>query len=115
MNEVQPTWMAPLIQSDSRLAQGFNLSVSRSTQPGAEPFVYGNNGGLGVLIDRRFQLDIDPPSYFRNHCGTMRDGFGNAGVQIKGASRPVMRRMATSLSPRCFTTPSRRAWLRTRC
>ena len=83
MHEVQPMWMAPLLQTDSRLSQGIGLSVSRSMQPGAEPFVYGNNGGFGVLVGRRFQVDIDPPSYFRNHCGSMKDGFGNAGVQIK--------------------------------
>jgi hypothetical protein len=83
MAEVQPTWMAPLIQSDSLLSQGVALSVSRSGQQSAEPFVYGNNSGFGVLVGRRFQVDIDPPSYFRNHCSTMKDGFGNAGAQIK--------------------------------
>jgi len=83
MTEVQPTWMGPLIQSDSRLGQGVKLSVSRSVQPGAESFMYGNNHGVSVIFDRRFQVDLDPPSYFRNHCATMKDGFGNAGAQIK--------------------------------
>jgi hypothetical protein len=83
MTEVQPTWMGPLIQSDSRVAQGMKLSVSRSTQPGAEPFIYGNNHGVSLIVKRRFQLDLDPPSYFRNHSSTMKDGFGNAAAQIK--------------------------------
>lgn len=83
MAEVQPTWMSPLTHSDARLSQGMKLSVARSSQPGAEPFIYGNNHGISVIAGRRFQLDFDPPSYFRNHCSTMPDGFGNAGAQIK--------------------------------
>lgn len=83
MKQVQPTWMGPLIQSDSRLGQGLKVSVSNSKFPPAQPTIYGNNKGVSVIVDRRFQLDFDPPSFFRNHSSSMKDGFGNAGTQVK--------------------------------
>lgn len=83
MTEVQPTWMGPLIQSDARLAQAVKLSVSSASAPGAQVVSYGNNHGFSVIGLRRFQVDFDPPSYFRNHSAEQRDGFGNASTQVK--------------------------------
>lgn len=83
MAEVQPTWMGPLIQSDPRLSQTVRLSVSNVDFSGMHTFNYGNGKGISFIVDRRFQLDLDPPSYFRNHSVTQKDGFGNAGTQLK--------------------------------
>jgi hypothetical protein len=83
MSKVQPSWMGPLIQTDARLAQGVKLSVSNSNFPPVQPTVYGNNHGFSLILDRRFQLDFVPPSFFRNHSSTHKDGFGNAGTQVK--------------------------------
>lgn len=83
MSEVQPAWMAPLIQSDPRLGQILKLSVSNAQAPGARIISYGNNHGLSLLAGRRFQFDLVPPSYFRNHSAALPDGFGNATTQIK--------------------------------
>ena len=83
MAEVQPSWMGPLIQSDGRLGQAFRFSVANFSMPGAHPINYGNNHGFNVIVARRFQLDCDPPSFFRNHSSTLKDGFGNMGTQVK--------------------------------
>jgi hypothetical protein len=83
MTALQPTWMGPLIQSDGRLGQAIRFSVSNSTISGAHPLNYGNGKGIAMVVDRRFQIDLDPPAYFRNHSSTMKDGFGNAGTQVK--------------------------------
>lgn len=83
MKEVQPTWMGPLIQSDARLGQGLKLAVGNSNFPPVQPTIYGNNKGVSTIVDRRFQLDFNPPSYFRNHSSTHPDGFGNAANQVK--------------------------------
>jgi hypothetical protein len=83
MSEVQPAWMGPLIQPDSRLGQGIKLSVSNSHAPGSQTIVYGNNKGISAIVQRRFQFDFNPPSYFRNHAATLKDGFGNAATQVK--------------------------------
>ena len=83
MATVQPNWMGPLIQSDARLSQAVRLSVSNANAPGAQIISYGNNHGVSIIAARRFQFDFDPPSYFRNHSDALKDGFGNAGGQIK--------------------------------
>jgi len=83
MAELQPSWMGPLIQSDARLAQALRLSVSDANAPGAQIINYGNNHGFSVIAERRFQFEIDPPPFFRNHSSASPDGFGNAGAQIK--------------------------------
>jgi hypothetical protein len=83
MNEVQPVWMGPLIQSDARLSQAVRLSVSNATEAGAHPISYGNSHGVNFILYRRFQVDFDPPSFFRDHAAAQPDGFGNAGAQIK--------------------------------
>lgn len=83
MAEVQPTWMGPLIQSDSRLTQGLRVSVSDASASGAQIVSYGNNHGVTFLGGRRFLFEFDPPSYFQNHSATQKDGFGNAAAQVK--------------------------------
>lgn len=83
MADVQPTWMGALNQPDSRLGQAVRVSVSNFTMDGAHTFVYGNNKGIAMIVQKRFQLDLNPPSYFRNHSSTMKDGFGNASTQVK--------------------------------
>jgi len=83
MTAVQPTWMSPLIQSDARLGQGMRLSVSNLSFPGAHPILYGNNHGISVVANRRYQFDLAPPTFFRNHSSVYKDGFGNAGAQVK--------------------------------
>jgi hypothetical protein len=83
MANLQPAWIAPLIQSDSRLLQGMRFSVSRAGVPGAEPISYGNNHGISLIEGTRFQFDFNPPSFFRNHCAARPDGWGNALAQVK--------------------------------
>ena len=83
MADLQPTWMGPLIQSDPRLSQAIRLSVSDANAPGEQIVSYGNNHGVSVIAERRFQLEFDPPSFFRNHSAAYPGGFGNAGAQIK--------------------------------
>lgn len=83
MTEVQPTWMGPLIQSDGRLGQAMRISVSNFAINGTRTFSYGNNKGVSMIVQRRFQVDLDPPSFFRNHSSALKDGFGNAGTQLK--------------------------------
>jgi hypothetical protein len=83
MADVQPMWMGPLIQSDARLTQAVKVSVSNANVMGDQVISYGNNHGVSLLGGRRFQLDINPPSYFQNHSAAMADGFGNASTQLK--------------------------------
>lgn len=83
MSAIQPTWMGPLVQSDARLGQAIRLSVSDAAFPGEQTLNYGNNHGVSLIADRRFELDLDPPSFFRNHSDVHKDGFGNAGTEIK--------------------------------
>jgi hypothetical protein len=83
MAVVQPTRMGPLIQSDGRLVQALRFSVSNSTLGDTHPLSYGDGHSISMIVNRRFQLDLDPPSFFRNHSSTMKDGFGNAGTQVK--------------------------------
>jgi hypothetical protein len=83
MKAVQPSWMAPLIQTDCRLSQAVRVSYSNAYVPGAQIMSYGNGHGVSVLALRRFQFDFDPPAFFRNHSAALKDGFGNAGVQLK--------------------------------
>lgn len=83
MAAVQPTWMGPLIQSDGRLGQSVRFSVSNANFGGTRTLNYGNGKGIAMIVDRRFQIDLDPPSYFKNHSSTKEDGFGNVGTQVK--------------------------------
>jgi hypothetical protein len=75
--------MGPLIQSDGRLGQAVRFSVSNADFSGTRTINYGNGKGISMIVDRRFQIDLDPPSYFRNHSTAEKDGFGNAGTQVK--------------------------------
>jgi hypothetical protein len=89
MTAVQPSWIGPLIQSDPRLGQAIRFSVSNSVSCGSggaatRTISYGNGHGISMILDRRFQFDIDPPAFFRNHSAATPDGFGNAGTQLKG-------------------------------
>jgi len=83
MAALQPTWIGPLMQSDSRLTQGARFSVARSNAPGAQIVSYGNNHGITLIAGTRFQFDFNPPSFFRNHCAALPDGWGNASAQVK--------------------------------
>lgn len=83
MAEVQPNWMGPLIQSDGRLGQAMRFSVSNANFGGTRTLNYGNGHGISMIVNRRFQIDLDPPAFFRNHSSTRADGFGNAGTQLK--------------------------------
>ena len=83
MAKVQPTWLGPLIQSDARLTQGVKLSYSSFHAPGQQTMSYGNNRGISFIARQRFELDLNPPSFFRNHSVLLKDGWGNASVQLK--------------------------------
>lgn len=83
MAAVQPSWMGPLSQPDARLAQAVRVSVSDARFPTAQTISYGNNHGISLLTGTHLQVDLDPPSFFRNHSSTLHDGFGNAGTQVK--------------------------------
>ena len=83
MTEVQPSWMGPLAQADARLGQAVRFSVANFKAPGLHAIDYGNGHGVSLIVSRRFQVDFDPQDFFRNHSPIYRDGFGNAGAQIK--------------------------------
>lgn len=83
MSAYQPSWMAPLCQADTRLGQGVKFSVANLRAPGLHQFIYGNDHGFSTVVGNRFQIDLNPPSLFRNHSATQPDGFGNAAVQMK--------------------------------
>jgi hypothetical protein len=82
MTALQPSWMGPLIQSDSRLSQAVRLSVSNSYAP-TQTVNYGNGHGLAVMAGNRFQFDYMQPAYIQNNSAKLKDGFGNTEVQIK--------------------------------
>lgn len=83
MADVQPTWMGPLMQSDGRLGQAVRISVSNASFSGIRALSYGNGKGVSIIAERRFQVDLDPPAFFRNHTSSLKDGFGNAATQVK--------------------------------
>ncbi|MGA7524654.1 MAG: hypothetical protein WBW84_19550 [Acidobacteriaceae bacterium] len=83
MTDLQPAWMAPLIQSDSRLGQALRFSVAQSRAPGERIISYGNNHGISLIGGTRWQLDLNPPAFFRNHSAAFPDGWGNASTQLK--------------------------------
>jgi hypothetical protein len=83
MTEMQPSWMGPLNQPDARLGQAVRVSVSNFSMAGTQTLNYGGNHGVSMIVNRRFQLDFNPPSFFRNHSSTLKDGFGNASTQVK--------------------------------
>lgn len=82
MTALQPSWMGPLIQSDSRLSQSLRLSVSNAYAPN-QTVNYGNGHGLAVLVGNRLQFDFMQPAYVQNNSAKLKDGFGNAVAQVK--------------------------------
>ena len=83
MSKIQPLWMAPMTQPDARLGQGLRISVANFTFSGAHPIVYGGNQGISLIASRRLQFELVPPSFFRNHSPIYKDGWGNAGAEVK--------------------------------
>jgi hypothetical protein len=84
MTEVQPTWMGPLIQMDSRLTQSARFSFSNSYTPaGTHTVNYGNYHTLGLLFGDRVQLNLIAPPYIQNNTPAMKDGFGDTQVETK--------------------------------
>lgn len=82
MAALQPAWMGPLIQSDSRLSQAVRLSVSNAYAPN-QTVNYGNGHGIAVIVGNRLQLDFMQPAYVQNNSAKLNDGFGNAEAQVK--------------------------------
>jgi hypothetical protein len=83
MAEVQPSWMTPLMQSDAKLGQGMRFSVANYTMAGNHVINYGNGRGVSYIAGQRFQIDLGPPGFYRNHSSTAPDGFGNVSTQVK--------------------------------
>jgi len=82
MAALQPAWMGPLIQTDSRLSQALRLSVSNSYAPN-QTVNYGNGHGIAIIAGNRLQLDFMQPAYVQNNSAKLKDGFGNAEAQVK--------------------------------
>lgn len=84
MTAVQPSWMGPLIQPDSRLGQSMRISFSNSyTSTGAQTVNYGNCHGLGVVAGDRVQVNFIAPPYIQNNSATAKDGFGDTMTEVK--------------------------------
>jgi hypothetical protein len=84
MKAVQPTWMGPLIQPDSRFTQLLRLSFSNSYTPsGAQTVNYGNYHTVGVIANNRMQFNFMAPPYVQNNSAAVKDGFGDAMVEAK--------------------------------
>jgi hypothetical protein len=84
MTAVQPSWMGPLIQSDSRLSQSVRLSFSNSYTPGRmQTTNYGNYHTLGLLAGNRIQFNFIAPPYIQNNSATAKDGLADTAVEVK--------------------------------
>ena len=84
MTAVQPAWMGPLIQGDSRLSQSLRLSFANSyTSAGTQTTNYGNGHTLSVIEGNRVQFNLMVPAYVQNNSASMKDGFGDAMVEAK--------------------------------
>lgn len=84
MTAVQPTWMGPLIQPDSRLSQSLRLSVSNLYTPaGTQTVNWGNYHTVGLLFGNRVQLNLMAPPYIQNNSATLKDGFGDGMAEVK--------------------------------
>ena len=84
LKAVQPTWVSPLIQPDSRLGQSLRLSFSNSyTSTGTRTANYGNWHTLTLPEGDRVQVNLMAPPYFQNHSATLKDGFGDPMVEAK--------------------------------
>ena len=68
MTGVQPTWMGPMIQLDSRLTQSARISFSNSYTPARTHTVnYGNYHTVGLIFGDRVQLNLIAPPYIQNN------------------------------------------------
>jgi hypothetical protein len=84
MTGVQPTWMGPMIQLDSRLTQSARISFSNSYTPARTHTVnYGNYHTVGLIFGDRVQVNLIAPPYIQNNYAPQRDGFGDAQVETK--------------------------------
>jgi hypothetical protein len=84
MIPLQPAWMGPLIQSDSRLSQSARVSFSNSyTSAGTHTVNYGNWHTVNLLAGNRVQINLVAPPYIQNHSAAMKDGFGDASAEVK--------------------------------
>ena len=84
MTDVQPTWMGPMIQLDSRLTQSARISFSNSYTPARTHTVnYGNYHTVGLIFGDRVQLNLIAPPYIQNNYAPLRDGFGDTQVEAK--------------------------------
>lgn len=84
LKEIQPTWMSPLIQPDSRFGQSLRLSVSDSTTPtGTHTVNYGNWHTLTEPLGNRVQLNFMAQPYIQNNSPTIKNGFGDPMVEVK--------------------------------
>jgi hypothetical protein len=84
LKEIQPTWMSPLIQPDSRLGQSLRLSFSNSyTSASTRTANYGNWHTLSLPQGDRVQLNLMAPPYIQNNSPTLKDGFGDPMAEVK--------------------------------
>lgn len=83
MAGLQPSWVAPLVESDPRLGQSARFAFSNEYAPGARTVSYGNGRGVTLVAPTRLEFDFNPPSYFQNHSATLKDGAGDAAMQVK--------------------------------
>jgi hypothetical protein len=84
LKEIQPTWMSPLIQPDSRFGQSLRLSVSNSyTSTGTRTVNYGNWHTLTEPLGDRVQINVMAPPYIQNNSPALKDGFGDPMVEAK--------------------------------
>jgi len=84
MTGVQPTWMGPMIQLDSRLTQSARISFSNSYTPARTHTVnYGNYHTVGLIFGDRVQVNLIAPPYIQNNYAPQRDGFGDTQVETK--------------------------------
>jgi len=84
MTGVQPTWMGPMIQLDSRLAQSARISFSNSYTPARTHTVnYGNYHTVSLIFGDRVQVNLIAPPYIQNNYAPQRDGFGDTQVETK--------------------------------
>lgn len=84
LKEVQPTWMSPLVQPDSRLGQSLRLSFSNSyTTTGTRTANLGNWHTLNLPVGSRAQVNLMAPPYIQNHSPALKDGFGDPMAEVK--------------------------------
>src|SRR5271166_2475221 len=84
LKEIQPTWMSPLIQPDSRLGQSLRLSFSNSyTSAGTRTANYGNWHTLTLPEGDRVQVNLMAPPYIQNNSPALKDGFGDPMAEVK--------------------------------